>query len=63
MSDKKKVIHVRDLVIKADRVFIRPQRPKRGGPPWDPFMGRRSQQASEEIESENVHFEDEQKKD
>ncbi|TFJ93626.1 hypothetical protein [Lentibacillus salicampi] len=37
MSDHKKVIHVKDLVIKADNVHIEPQhrRPRR-----DPFFGR-----------------------
>lgn len=34
MSRKKQVIHVRDLVIKADNVIIEPPRRKR-----DPFFG------------------------
>ncbi|TRM11943.1 hypothetical protein FH966_09730 [Lentibacillus cibarius] len=33
MSDHKKVIHVKDLVIKADNVYIEPSRPRR-----DPFF-------------------------
>ncbi|MFD1040697.1 hypothetical protein ACFQ3N_20255 [Virgibacillus byunsanensis] len=36
MSDKKQVIHVKDLVIKADNVRIEPQRQRR-----DPFFGPR----------------------
>ncbi|MFD1360145.1 hypothetical protein [Lentibacillus salinarum] len=36
MSDHKKVIHVKDLVIKADNVHIEPRRPRR-----DPFFGPR----------------------
>ena len=37
MSDKKKVIYVKDLVIKADNVTIEP--PKRHHRPFDPFFG------------------------
>ncbi|HLR61744.1 MAG TPA: hypothetical protein VK097_04805 [Lentibacillus sp.] len=46
MSEHKKVIHVKDLVIKADNVHIEPRRPRR-----DPFFGpwmRRDAEAHEE---------------
>ncbi|RYG72126.1 hypothetical protein EU245_11595 [Lentibacillus lipolyticus] len=43
MSDHKKVIHVKDLVIKADNVHIEPRRPRR-----DPFFGPYSPRATEE---------------
>lgn len=39
MSEHKKVIHVKDLVIKADNVHIEPERHRRG-PRRDPFFGR-----------------------
>ncbi|RFA37086.1 hypothetical protein CAI16_03165 [Virgibacillus dokdonensis] len=42
MSERKKqVIHVKDLVIKADNVFIEPQRPPRPPHRRDPFSSRR----------------------
>jgi hypothetical protein len=37
MSEKKKEIYVKDLVIKADNVFFEPPKPRR----FDPFFGPR----------------------
>ncbi|MEN1967207.1 hypothetical protein WMZ97_03920 [Lentibacillus sp. N15] len=37
MSDNKKVIHVKDLVIKADNVHLEPEYHR---PRFDPFFGR-----------------------
>lgn len=46
MSDNKKVIHVKDLVIKADNVRIEPaHRP-------DPFFGRKHPEVEEDTEEE-----------
>ncbi|SFD39236.1 hypothetical protein SAMN05216238_101123 [Lentibacillus persicus] len=42
MSDNKKIIHVKDLVIKADNVHIQPSRPR-----WDPFFGPRPNRREE----------------
>ncbi|WP_163536936.1 hypothetical protein [Gracilibacillus sp. YIM 98692] len=64
MSEKKKEIHVKDLVIKADNVYIEPKRRH------DPFFGPRQRQ--EEIEDvhdvkekldDEDHFDDDKKDD
>ncbi|MFC4403271.1 hypothetical protein [Gracilibacillus xinjiangensis] len=47
MSDKKKVIYVKDLVIKADNVRIEPSRRH------DPFFGPRQQTLGEAEEREH----------
>ncbi|WP_226037632.1 hypothetical protein [Aquibacillus saliphilus] len=48
MSEKKKVIYVKDLVIKADNVHIEPQQRPRSN---DPFFGpRRGVLAEESVE-------------
>ncbi|WP_188455659.1 hypothetical protein [Virgibacillus oceani] len=44
-EDRRKVIHVRDLVIKADNVFIQPRRSHR-----DPFFGGRRDEREEHDE-------------
>lgn len=55
MSDQKKVIHVKDLVIKADNVHIEPQR----RPYRDPFFGPRRPLTNEESsEAENSEKEE-----
>ncbi|WLR47521.1 hypothetical protein LC065_18780 [Halobacillus litoralis] len=64
MSDKKKVIHVKDLVIKADNVVIEPQRDDRHDRDdrVDPFFGgprRRREESSNESSSRNRRHEDE----
>ncbi|WP_058308117.1 hypothetical protein [Gracilibacillus massiliensis] len=46
MSDKKKVIYVKDLVIKADNVRIEPTRRQ------DPFFGPRAVEEEEQVEEE-----------
>lgn len=48
MSDKKQVIHVNELIIKADRVVIEQRRPKRN---YDPFFGRPTDRVSDADES------------
>ncbi|MCA1022476.1 hypothetical protein GLW04_01160 [Halobacillus litoralis] len=50
MSEKKKVIHVKDLVIKADNVIIEPQHRGRhdrdeSSDRVDPFFGRKRREA------------------
>ncbi|MFQ3543914.1 hypothetical protein Q7A53_07490 [Halobacillus rhizosphaerae] len=52
--DKKKVIYVKDLVIKADNVVIEPQRHE-GHDRVDPFFGgpRRRNEAEESSSSHN----------
>jgi len=62
MSEQKKVIHVKDLVIKADNVRFEPSRR-----PVDPFFGprRRREEGEENQEtpkSENEQSEDEEEK-
>ncbi|WP_163972042.1 hypothetical protein [Oceanobacillus halotolerans] len=55
MSDNKKVIHVKDLVIKADNVHIEP--PQRQ-PRFDPIFGpprRRVEHEEEVVESSSSH--------
>ncbi|WP_106497950.1 hypothetical protein [Lentibacillus sp. Marseille-P4043] len=48
MSDKKKVIHVKDLVIKADNVYVEPRHHRR----YDPFFGPgRQMEEQEDVES------------
>ncbi|WP_181349116.1 hypothetical protein [Thalassobacillus sp. CUG 92003] len=47
MSEKKKVIYVKDLVIKADNVKIEPTHEKRR----DPFFGRDHEESRNEVES------------
>ncbi|MGY0694239.1 hypothetical protein ACW2QC_15910 [Virgibacillus sp. FSP13] len=49
MSDKKKVIHVKDLVIKADNVYVEPRHHRR----YDPFFGpgRQVEEQEEVVES------------
>ncbi|MGR9050813.1 hypothetical protein ACQ4XT_19430 [Halobacillus faecis] len=65
MSDKKKVIHVKDLVIKADNVVIEPQRDDRHDRDdrVDPFFGgprrRREEESREESSSKNRRHDDE----
>ncbi|WP_077623033.1 hypothetical protein [Sediminibacillus massiliensis] len=55
MSEKKKVIYVKDLVIKADNVHIEPQHNRR--PAVDPFFGHR--RVEEEMEDrKDDHVED-----
>ncbi|WP_026571087.1 MULTISPECIES: hypothetical protein [Sediminibacillus] len=52
MSEKKKVIYVKDLVIKADNVtFEPPRQPRRH---VDPFFGPRRVEAEEVEEKEQV---------
>ncbi len=53
MSDKKKVIYVKDLVIKADNVRIEPTRRQ------DPFFGPRSVEEEEIVEEEVIEEEKE----
>ncbi|ELK45183.1 hypothetical protein QRD89_05880 [Halobacillus sp. ACCC02827] len=64
MSEKKKVIHVKDLIIKADNVIIEPQhhRPDHHGQKdrddfVDPFFGgrRHREEAAEESSSREKH--------
>ncbi|RWZ55121.1 hypothetical protein EQV77_10745 [Halobacillus fulvus] len=59
MSEKKKVIHVNDLVIKADNVIIEPQHHDRHKDHRrdrvDPFFGRRKGRESEESSSRRHH--------
>ncbi|GGJ95096.1 hypothetical protein GCM10007063_17020 [Lentibacillus kapialis] len=58
-KDHKKVIHVKDLVIKADNVHIEPQhhRPRR-----DPFfgrwMGRDDEAYKESADKQDDHYEE-----
>ncbi|KNE22040.1 hypothetical protein [Virgibacillus pantothenticus] len=55
MSERKKqVIHVKDLVIKADNVFIEPQRAPRPPHRRDPFFSSRpiDKDENEEYEQE-----------
>ncbi|GGB40347.1 hypothetical protein F3157_16435 [Virgibacillus dakarensis] len=67
MSDKKKVIHVKDLVIKADNVHIEPRRPHR----YDPFFGGRrmdeqhesAEAAGDERENEHEHADESEDRD
>ncbi|SFJ66392.1 hypothetical protein SAMN04487936_103242 [Halobacillus dabanensis] len=62
MSEKKRVIHVKDLVIKADNVVIEPQRNDRRDHDRDdridPFFGGPRRRRDEE-ESSSKHREDE----
>ncbi|QKY68626.1 hypothetical protein [Lentibacillus sp. CBA3610] len=61
MSDDKKVIHVKDLVIKADNVHIQPSQPSRPHPRRDPFFGRwdmgRHEESTdkESVDKESAH--------
>ncbi|WP_010529955.1 hypothetical protein [Lentibacillus jeotgali] len=58
-KDHKKIIHVKDLVIKADNVHIEPQqhRPRR-----DPFfgrwMGRNEQEQEKSMDKHDDHHEE-----
>ncbi|UOR13107.1 hypothetical protein [Halobacillus amylolyticus] len=52
MSEKKKVIHVKDLIIKADNVVIEPQRDHDR---YDPFFGGRRKKRDEEDEKGKHH--------
>lgn len=61
MSDKKRVIHVNDLVIHADNVIIEPRhhdRSDNSDDRVDPFFGRR-RKANEQDESRSHRDEDE----
>ncbi|MDL4842946.1 hypothetical protein [Aquibacillus rhizosphaerae] len=50
MSEKKKVIYVKDLVIKADNVTIEPPKHQPRPRPIDPFFGpRREEFLAEEV--------------
>ncbi|HLR79411.1 MAG TPA: hypothetical protein VK119_02360 [Bacillota bacterium] len=63
MSDKKKkVIHVRDLIVKADHVHIEQRRPKRRRNPWDPLVrGRPHHEGTgSKDESDDGHRESEE---
>ncbi|SES26072.1 hypothetical protein SAMN04487944_1295 [Gracilibacillus ureilyticus] len=53
MSENKKVIYVKDLVIKADNVRIEPSRSQRP----DPLFGPRKQTLGEAEEREHRHEE------
>jgi hypothetical protein len=62
MSEKKRVIHVKDLVIKADNVVIEPQQNDRHDREdrVDPFFGGpRRREDVEESSSRSKHREDE----
>ncbi len=57
MSDKKQVIHVKDLVIKADNVVL--DTPQRHRPPRHPlfgFPGDKRQEEERESESSSSSF-------
>lgn len=54
MSDKKKVIYVKDLVIKADNVIIESSHHR------DPFFGGR-QRRVEDVEEQRTHHRDEER--
>ncbi|CDQ40625.1 MULTISPECIES: hypothetical protein [Virgibacillus] len=59
---KKQVIHVKDLVIKADNVRIEPSRESRPQPRpprhrRDPFLGRRPMNEEDREEHEDKEFE------
>ncbi|SHM40882.1 hypothetical protein [Gracilibacillus kekensis] len=54
MSDKKKVIYVKDLVIKADNVRIEPTRRQ------DPFFGPRAIEEEEQVEEEILEEKEEE---
>lgn len=67
MSENKKVIHVKDLVIKADHVHVEPDR---RSPRYDPFFGRpiydqnehpygNKYQEEEEVKEEEHEYEEE----
>ncbi|MFD2629677.1 hypothetical protein [Oceanobacillus kapialis] len=62
MSERKQVIHVKDLVIRADNVYIEPSRPHHRNPF---FGGRRQEEAEVEAHHKGVDeeeaFEDEKK--
>lgn len=58
MSDNKKVIHVKDLVIKADNVQVETQ--QRRHPRYDPFLGRPIPERGENEEPANEERESEQ---
>lgn len=51
MSDKKQVIHVKDLIIKADRVVIEQKRPHKRE--HDPFFSRPASRLPEEDEKKD----------
>jgi len=56
MSDKKKVIHVKDLVIKADNVYVEP--PRRPHRRMHPFgFGPRRHEESMESDFEKQEYE------
>ncbi|MCD5324659.1 MULTISPECIES: hypothetical protein [Pontibacillus] len=64
MSEKrKKVIHVDEVIIKAENVVIEPQRPHRRdrheGGNFDPFFGPRRAQVEDVTEEEHVEVEEE----
>ncbi|QST00846.1 hypothetical protein IMZ31_04535 [Pontibacillus sp. ALD_SL1] len=64
MSEKrKKVIHVDEVIIKAENVVIEPQRPHRRDrndeDRFDPFFGPRRAQVESETEEEHVELEEE----
>ncbi|MBM7571555.1 hypothetical protein [Aquibacillus albus] len=61
MSEKKKVIYVKDLVIKAENVHIEPPRPRPR--PVDPFFGPRRAEVEEEAVEEKVEEEVEERDD
>jgi len=54
MSGKKQVIHVKDLVIKADNVIL--DTPERRRPPRHPFFGFPGGKQEEESESSSSSF-------
>lgn len=64
MSERKKqVIHVKDLVIKADNVFIEPRRVPRPPHRRDPFFSsRRIDEHENDGYEQEEHFEEEEHK-
>ncbi|AIF45224.1 hypothetical protein [Virgibacillus sp. SK37] len=52
MSEKKQVIHVKDLIIKADNVYIEPTHQRRPRE-VDPFFGRAPRSDREERDNES----------
>lgn len=55
MSDHKKVIHVKDLVIKADNVHIEPTRPRRNPFFFGPRVREERDRYEESADKEDVH--------
>lgn len=57
MSESKKVIHVKDLIIKADNVHFEPSQTSERPRPFDAFFGVR-RTAPEQVEvEENIEIE------